>query len=140
MDRLKKRGSLLLFCGVTLGMSWFISPSALSDENAIVYSVFKGIDLGNPNEILQKDYFINLGVNQGIRIGTILEVARKAPSYDLTTEKLYKDLLFPFAQLRVIHAEKDAAIARLEKVYPADKTPIVTPRTVIVGDFVRVSK
>lgn len=140
MDRLKKRSSLLLFCGVILGMSWIAIPSALSEETAIVYSVFKGIDLGDPNEVLQKDYFVNLGVNQGIRIGTILEVARKAPSYDLTTEKLYKDLIFPFAQLRVIHAEKDAAIARLEKIYPPEKTPVATPRTVIVGDLVRVAK
>lgn len=139
MDRLKKRSFLLLFCGVILGMSWIAIPSALSDT-AIVYSVYKGIDLGDPNEILQKDYFVNLGVDQGIRVGTILEVARKAPSYDLTTEKLYKDLVFPFAQLRVIHAEKDAAIARLEKIYPPDKTPVVTPRSVIVGDLIRVSK
>jgi hypothetical protein len=115
------------------------SPSALS-EDAIVYSVFKGIDLGDPNEVLQKDYFVNLGSNQGIRVGTILEVARKAPSYDLTTEKLYKDLVFPFGTLRVIHAEKDASIARLEKLYSPEKTPVMVPRSVIVGDLVRVSR
>ncbi len=140
MERLRKRSSLLLFCGVMVGLGWVAIPSALSEDTAIVYSVFKGIDLGEPNEILQKDYFVNLGVNQGIRVGTILEVARKAPSYDLTTDKLYKDLIFPFALLRVIHAEKDAAIARLEKIYPPDKTPVVTPRSVIVGDLVRISK
>src|SRR5690606_39652968 len=84
-------------------------PTALSDD-AIVYSVYKGMDLGNPNEHVQKDYFVNVGTNQGIRVGTILEVARKTPTYDLTTDKLYKDLIFPFALLRVIHAEKDAAI------------------------------
>ena len=120
-------------------LTWVLTPTALSEETAIVYSVFKGIDLGNPNEILQRDYFINLGTNQGIRVGTVLEVARKAPSYDLTTEKLYKDLIFPFAQVKVIHAEKDASIARLEKLYPMDKTPALTPRAVVVGDLVKVS-
>jgi hypothetical protein len=73
-------------------------------------------------------------------VGTVLEVARKAPSYDLTTEKLYKDLIFPFAQIRVIHAEKDAAIARLEKLYPLEKTPAMSPRSVVVGDLVKISK
>jgi hypothetical protein len=120
--------------------TWVLTPTALSDETAIVYSVFKGIDLGNPNEMVQKDYFINLGTNQGIRVGTVLEVARKSPSYDLTTEKLYKDLIFPFARIKVIHAEKDAAIARLEKLYPEDQTPVLTPRSVIVGDMVKISK
>jgi hypothetical protein len=131
---------LALTAAAALGAFLVAAPSALSEDTAIVYSVFKGIDLGDPNEVLQKDYFVNLGTNQGIQIGTVLEVARKSPSYDLTTEKLYKDLIFPFAKLRVIHAEKDAAIARLEKLYPPEKTPVVVPRSVIVGDLVRVSK
>jgi hypothetical protein len=141
MDYMIKRNGFAVL-GVFLAsmVTWVLTPTALSDETAMVYSVFKGIDLGNPNDPVQKDYFINLGTNQGIRVGTVLEVARKSPSYDLTTEKLYKDLIFPFAEIRVIHAEKDAAIARLEKIYAPDKTPVVTPRAVIVGDLVRISK
>ena len=137
---MNQRNGFAIF-GVFLAsvVTWVLTPTALSEETAIVYSVFKGIDLGNPNETLQRDYFINLGTNQGIRVGTVLEVARKAPSYDLTTEKLYKDLIFPFAQVKVIHAEKDASIARLEKLYPMDKTPALTPRAVVVGDLVKVT-
>ncbi|MBC7386687.1 MAG: hypothetical protein H7301_11075 [Cryobacterium sp.] len=128
---------------LTLALTAFsglVPRSALSSETAIVYSVFKGIDLGNPNESVEKDFFVNLGTDQGIRVGTLLEVARKSPSYDLTTEKLYKDLVFPFAQIRVIHTEKDASIARMEKIYPTDKTPVLIPRTVIVGDMVRIAR
>lgn len=136
----KRKGFALIGIFLAAVTTWVLTPTALSEDTAIIYSVFKGIDLGNPNEALQKDYFINLGTNQGVRIGTVLEVARKSPSYDLTTEKLYKDLIFPFAQIRVIHAEKDAAIARLDKLYPSEKTPVVTPRAVIVGDMVRISK
>jgi hypothetical protein len=136
----KRNGFAILGIFLASATTWLLTPSALSDETAIVYSVFKGIDLGNPNEKVQKDYFINLGTNQGIHVGTILEVARKSPSYDLTTEKLYKDLIFPFAQVKVIHAEKDASIARLSKLYPEDKTPVLTPRSVIVGDLVRIAK
>jgi len=137
----QRNGFALLGIFLASVTTWMLTPTALSDDQtAIVYSVFKGIDLGNPNDRVQKDYFVNLGTNQGIHVGTVLEVARKAPSYDLTTEKLYKDLIFPFAQIRVIHAEKDAAIARLEKLYPQDKTPVLTPRSVIVGDLVRVSR
>lgn len=136
----KRNGFAILGVFLASLVTWVLTPTALSDETAIVYSVFKGIDLGNPNEMIQRDYFINLGTNQGIKVGTVLEVARKAPSYDLTTEKLYKDLVFPFAQIKVIHAERDAAIARLEKLYPLDKTPALTPRSVVVGDLVKVTK
>lgn len=137
---LKKRFGIAGITGAILGASFTFVPSALSADTAIIYSVYKGIDLGNPNEAVEKDFFVNLGTNQGISVGTVLEVARKSPSYDLTTEKLYKDLIFPFALIKVIHAEKDASIARMEKLYPADKTPVITPRSVIVGDFVRISK
>jgi hypothetical protein len=141
MEFMQQRKGFAVFGVFLLALTtWVFTPSALSDDTAIVYSVFKGIDLGNPNDTVQKDYFVNLGTNQGIKVGTVLEVARKAPSYDLTTEKLYKDLIFPFAQIRVIHAEKDAAIARLEKLYPQDKTPVLIPRSVIVGDLIKISK
>lgn len=138
---MKLRNGFAIF-GIFLALvvTWTLTPTALSDETAIIYSVFKGIDLGDPNEAVKKDYFVNLGTNQGVRVGTVLEVARKAPSYDLTTEKLYKDLIFPFAQIKIIHAEKDASIARLEKLYSPDKTPVLVPRAVIVGDLVKVSK
>lgn len=138
MERPGKLLAVITF--LLVGGSWLLAPAALSAETAIVYSVFKGIDLGNPNEAVEKDFFVNLGTDQGIRVGTILEVARKSPSYDLTTEKLYKDLVFPFAQIRVIHAEKDASIARMEKIYSTEKTPVLIPRSVIVGDMVRVAK
>ena len=133
---MKKRILILIF--TTLLITLVRNPTLAND--AIVYSVYKGIDLGFPNEELQKDFFINLGTNQGIKTGAILEVSRKMPSYDLTTEKLYKDLVFPFAKLRVIHAEKDASIARLETLYPASKTHIINPKGVIVGDIVKPAK
>jgi hypothetical protein len=37
-------------------------------------------------------------------------------------------------------AEKDACIARVEKFYPPEKTPVMVPRAVIVGDLVRKLK
>jgi len=134
---MKKRIQILTAVVALLG--GLISPSLLAAE-AIVYSVYKGIDLGDPNDETQKDFFVNLGTNNGVTEGSILEVSRRSPTYDLTTEKLYKDLVYPFATLKVIHAEKDAAIARLEKIYPQAKTPVLTPRAVIVGDLVRTAK
>jgi len=127
------------FLGIAV-LAASLMPTVPRANEAIVYSVYKGIDLGNPNDATQKDYFINLGTNNGIEEGSVVEVSRRAPSYDLTTEKLYKDLVFPIARLKVIHAEKDAAIARLEKLYPADKTPVLNPRAVIVGDIVKPVK
>ena len=126
------------------GILFFLAASLYSFSSlaaeAMVYSVQKSFDLGNPNEEMVRDYYVNVGENQGIRVGSMIEVARKIPTYDLSNQKLYKDVTFAFAKLRVIHAEKDAAIARIEKFYPADKTPTLIPHAVMVGDLIRHSK
>jgi hypothetical protein len=106
----------------------------------VVYSVYKPIDLGNPGETPQKDFYVNMGSSNGLRDGATLEVIRKVATYDLLSEKLYKDVSFPIARLKVIHVEENAAIARLDQLFPADKTPSVAYRAVMVGDIVQVSR
>lgn len=117
--------------------SLIVFPKESSATDFVVYSVYKALDLGNPGETPQKDFYVNLGSSQGIAPGTTLEVLRRLPTYDLSTQKLYKDIAFPIATLKVIHVENNAAVARLDKLMPADKTPAISPRAVMVGDFVR---
>lgn len=130
-----RKTKLLLVLTIVSGIVF--SPSVIPAEDPIVYSVYKSLDMGNSNDPPQKDYYVNVGSAQGISIGTILEVIRRAPTYDLTNQKLYKDVAFPIAKLKVIHVESSAAIARLDKMNPIDRTPAITPRAVMVGDLVR---
>ncbi len=109
-------------------------------EEATVYSVFRGLDLGNPGETPQKDYYVSVGTSAGVQEGTVLEVLRKNSTYDALTEKLYRDVTFPVATLKVIHAESHVAIARLEKMIPQDKTPVISPVAVMLGDIVRIAR
>jgi hypothetical protein len=117
-----------------------VSPRFAGAQDYTVYSVYKALDLGNPGETPQKDFYVNMGQAQGIREGTVLEVSRKAYTYDLISEKLYKEITFPIAKLRVIHVEPNVAVARLDKMLPSDKTPAATPRAVMIGDVVKVSE
>jgi hypothetical protein len=109
-------------------------------EEFTVYSVYKALDLGNPGEIPQKDFYVNMGKIQGVREGSVLEVSRRASTYDLVSEKLYKEVVFPIARLKVIHVESNAAVARLEKMLSPEKTPAITPRAVMVGDLVKMAE
>jgi hypothetical protein len=114
-------------------------PETGEAADFVVYSVYKNIDLGNADEVPQRDFYVNMGAVQGVRKGMSLDVYRKTSTYDLMTEKLYKDLVFPIARLRVIHVESTAAVARLDSLLPADQTPAYSPRAVMVGDLVRVA-
>jgi hypothetical protein len=120
-----------------LALLTVLAPIADADEEFIVYSIYRALDLGNPGEVPQKDFFVNMGTRQGVRTGATLQVLRRTATYDLTSQKLYKDVQFPIAKLKVIHAEPNAAIARLDQMLPPEKTPAISPRAVMVGDLVR---
>ena len=133
MERILK--STLLAIAITL----LAIPTQCRADDFMVYSIYKGLDLGNPGETPQKDFYVNIGSAQGVREGGTLDVMRKVATYDLTSQKLYKDVTFAIAKLKVIHVEANAAIARLDKMLPAEKTPALSPRAVMVGDFVKTA-
>jgi hypothetical protein len=117
-------------------MGFIAVPQRALAQDFVVYGVFRELDLGNPTEPAQKDYYINMGAAQGLRAGSVVQVSRRMATYDLLAEKLYKDVLFPIADLKVIHVEGNAAIARMDKMLPPEKTPAMFPRAVMVGDVV----
>ncbi len=126
--------------GAAAGALMIVHPKACRAADFVVYSVYQSLWLGDPNNIPQKDYYVNIGSGDGVRNGSLLEVVRKISTYDLLSEKLYKDMQFPIAYLKVIHVEGNAAIARLDKFMPADTTPALSNRAVMVGDIVKVAR
>jgi hypothetical protein len=116
------------------------APRMTSAADYVVYSVYRELDLGNPGEAPQKDFYVNMGTAQGVHSGMTLKVFRRVSTYDLLSEKLYRDVSFPIARIKVIHAENNAAIARLEKMLPEAATPAYSPRAVMVGDLVEITE
>ncbi len=96
--------------------------------------------MGNTSERPQKDYYVNMGTINGLRAGAQLEVRRRISTYDLVSEKLYRDVTFPIAKLKVIHVEDNAAICRLDKMTPPEKTPAIASHAVMVGDIVKMAE
>ena len=123
---------LILIAGMVIAL-----PQAGTAADFVVYSVYRGLDMGNPSESPKKDYFVNMGSTQGLRLGAELDVLRRVPTYDLLNEKLYKDVTFPIARIKVIHVENGAAICRLSQTLPPDQTPSVSNRAIMIGDIVR---
>ena len=129
--------------GYLLGVGIFLLLSAViwsplgRAEEFIVYSVNRPLDLGGSNATPEKDFFISMGSAHGLKEGAIVDVYRKAPTFDLINQKLFKDMTFPIAKLKIIHVEPNAAIARLDKMGAPEKTASISPRTVMVGDIVK---
>lgn len=118
---------------------WLLPPWRGNSTEFQVYSIYKGFDLGEPNEKPQKDFYMNMGKIHGLQEGILVDVFRQIATYDVLSEKLYKDMLIPIAQLKVLHVENLTAIGRLEKLFPIEKVPTTTHRSVMVGDIVRIA-
>ena len=128
----------------TLTLSILLSivtlPNSGRAAEFTVYSVYQHLDLGNENEKPQRDYYINMGTDQGVRKGSSVTVIKKVATYDAVSEKLYKEMAFPFARMKIIHAEPNLSVARVEKFLPVENVPAVNPQAVMVGDIVRLSE
>lgn len=129
---------MILLMMAAAGLVAHSAPAEASEF--VVYSVYKGLNYGNPGEIPQKDFYVNMGSENGVRKGSVLEVVRRTATYDLSSQKLYKDVNYPIGTLKVIHVEGNAAIARLDKMIPADQMPASNPPAILVGDTVRIVK
>lgn len=88
---------------------------------------------------LFRDVYVNLGTNQGIKTGSILEAFRTMTTVDEINQRVGKNISFKIARLKVIHAEGDVAVARVEKMMPPEATPTGTYTNVVVGDQVEIA-
>jgi len=129
---------ILIIGTVSLGIWGGLTPIA-SANDAFIYNIYRPLDMGDAASPPPKDFFINSGTAQGIHKGTVLTVYRRLSTYDLLSEKLYKEIAFPIARIKVIFSETGASIARLDKMLPSDETPGLVPNSVMLGDLVRLS-
>ncbi len=124
--------------GLFLGIQFINVSPAHADEYS-VYQVFRGIDLGESDQPPPKDIFINMGADQGIKKGSILDVYRKISSFDNLTQRLAGDHMVPVGRVKIIHVDEKTAIARLDKYVSIDQEPGLLPQAVMIGDLVRPS-
>ena len=87
-----------------------------------------------------KDVYINAGSNNGLRGGAYLEAMRRLPFFDNINSKVVGNAPVKIARLKLIHVGHNFSIARQVKMYDKEITPLSGYESVMVGDFIEVSK
>jgi hypothetical protein len=90
-------------------------------------------------QVLYRDVYVNLGTNQGVKTGSSLDAFRSLTTVDEINQHVGKNISFKIAKLKVIHAEGDISVARVEKMLPPEQTPTGSFTNVMVGDTVEIS-
>ena len=87
-----------------------------------------------------QDIILNAGTSGGIEQGMILAVVRKVPIIDPYRDNQQAELEVEYGKIKIIHAQKDVSVARLDSIDPIETGLSVGTRAVLVGDFVARSK
>ena len=128
------------FAFVFVGFASIFGASRALAADYSIYQVFRQVDLGTSPVVPPLQIFVNMGAEQGVKKGTILDVYRKLSSFDLLTQKHVGDHMLPIGRIKVIHTDDTTSIARIEKFVSAEQEIVLLPQAVMVGDVVRMTK
>lgn len=94
--------------------------------------------MGVPNEVVKKNYYVNMGKLQGVQKGTTLDVFRTIQRVDPYTTKKRYNYKVKVGELKVVHTEDNAAIGSLESVNNGKDEALLEINNLMIGDEVSV--
>lgn len=119
-------------------LSFILTLPSFAREH-LIYSIDEEIPMGYENEKPKRNYYVNIGSNQGVKAGTTLDVFRvisKSNPYDNLKRINYK---VKIGELEVLHSDDHAAIGSLKKIKVGIKDPLFEISSFMIGDYVGVS-
>src|SRR5690606_25740258 len=89
----------------------------------VIFSMSQDLPMGTENEVVRKNYYINLGAGQGVKKDSILDVFRIISIQNPYDNKKRVNYKVKIGELKVIHSMDEAAIAMVNK-YETEAVPI----------------
>ena len=122
------------FTYLTLCLCLGISFAAFS-RDFIIYSISQDFPMGTPQEVLKKNFYVNIGKKQGLQSGTLLEVYRAITQNDPYKDKHSYHHSVKIGELKVIHTEDENAISTFHAdLAAAVDSPQLDVAKFMVGD------
>lgn len=121
---------------VLINLLLLIPSNKVFCKDYIIYSVTHSISMGEPNEVNIKNYFINIGKQQGLKKGSILNVYRSMTLSDPYETKNKYNYKLKVGEVKILHVEDSSAIALMEK-FTGEKLALDV-QNFMIGDRVDV--
>jgi hypothetical protein len=86
-----------------------------------------------------KNFFINGGMNFGLKAGNHVDVMRRLPVHDPIKNASIGDLRVKVGTLEIIHSEDRLSVAKLVTYDSMEKRPLLDYEAVMVGDRLDLS-
>lgn len=124
-------GRLLIIAGaaiLTVLFSWEVFGADLN-----VVEVRRNIPLSDEAPVY-KDFYINAGIESGLKKNMVVTVVRKMSIRDATGTQTYGDIDIPVGQLKLIAVHNRVAVARQYQLISRDDEPMLEQIGIMIGD------
>jgi hypothetical protein len=123
---------------IFLTLLFWLSTSKVFPKEYIIYSVAQDIPMGVENEVIHKNYYVNMGSKQGLDHGTVLDVFRVISRADPYETKKRYNYRVKIGELKVLHTEDDSSITELSEIKPQSENIYFEIPSFMIGDHVEV--
>ncbi len=94
--------------------------------------------MGVENEVIRKNYYVNMGAGQGVKKNSVLDVFRIISVQNPYDSKKRVNYKVKVGKLKVLHSSDEASIATVEE-YDKEDTPIFELPQFMIGDHVSIN-
>jgi hypothetical protein len=115
----------------------FISH-AVSAKSYVIFSMAQDLPMGFDNEVIRKNYYINIGSGQGVKKDSIVDVFRIVSVQNPYDNKKRVNYRVKIGELKILHAADDSSIAMVNE-YEKDDVPILELNQFMIGDHVAIN-
>ena len=105
-------------------------------KDYVIYSISQDIPMGVEKEVLRKNFYIDMGKNQGVAKGAVLDVFRVISVLDPYESKKRFNHKIKIGEVKILHSEEASSIGVLNKIESLDETPVFEIGKVMIGDIV----
>jgi hypothetical protein len=122
---------------LVLTLSLFLSQAALA-RSYVIFNMAQDLPMGLENEVIRKNYYINIGAGQGVKKDSVLDVFRIISVQNPYDNKKRVNYKVKIGELKVLHTSDEAAIAKVNE-YESGETPILELNQFMIGDHVSIN-
>lgn len=104
----------------------------------VIFSLAQDLSMGTENEVIRKNYYVNMGKGAGVKKDAILDVFRIISIQNPYDNKKRVNYKVKIGELKVIHSSDDASIAMVNE-YEKEDVPVFEIPQFMIGDHVAIN-
>lgn len=131
-----RKQALLFRCVVLLILTLLTTESMAQDLT--IFDSRRPVSLTSKQDTY-RDFYINGGIEHGVKRGMILTITRRLTLYDTYRANSPKEIMVEVGRVKIIHAQKGLSVARHYGTFSRANKAVLENDFIMVGDKVDMS-